>query len=278
MKRFFYLCTILCTLFALMPIVALAQERGLATDSMKAKQFVKTLGKDARVLLFLPTSSPKNVFYTVKKSLKYYNVDTRKNCDIKFIDYESDGKQYHDTLIIGETRDKGTSYCPYYYKTLVFSGDSNIVIVEQTTATVKNECITYRTTDVYKLSPHNMHFTELGSPAEFETDEKDYLFSKINVSYKNKTISIKWCTDGYINNSIYTMSDPLSYVLGKSFTKVFDFDGNLLSKTSKDYTLREHQALLREYEADFKKYYNTQPQMKTAPQRRKTTSKRSVRR
>ncbi len=280
MKRFFYLCTILCTLFALMPIVALAQERGLATDSMKAKQFVKTLGKDARVLLFLPSTSPKNVFYTVKNDIKYYNVETGKVNDVQFIDSIShDGRYYHDSIevgAIGKSRDYQD-----YYKPIILAGDSNIVVITQFTSTnIKDKEILDEDHEVFKFSPRNMRFIFIGtSREEVETDSLTGSESRLNVSYKNKSFTITRFPMGYDFGDIFDSEpNPYDYVFGESYTHIFDFDGNLLSKTSKGYTIKDYFVRLQKNEEDFKKYYSPQPQRKTAPQRRKTTSKRPVRR
>lgn len=280
MKRFFYLFTILCTLFALMPIVALAQERGLATDSMKAKQFVKTLGKDARVLLFLPTSSPKNVFYTVKNDIKYYNVETEKVNDVQFIDSIShDGTYYHDSIMVGSIN-KSRDF-QNYYKPIILAGDSNLVVITQSTTTcIKKKYILEENYNVFKFSPRNMRFVVLGTS---EKEITDYDFkgneSRFNVSYKNKSFTITRFPTGWDFGDIFDSEpNPYDYVIGKLFTHIFDFDGNLLSKTSKDYTIKDYFVRQQKNKADFKKYYSPQPQRKATPQRRKPTSKRPVKR
>ncbi len=276
MKRFFYLCTILCTLFALMPIGALAQERGLATDSMKAKQFVKTLGKDARVLLFLPSSSPKNVFYTVKNDIKYYNVETGKVNDVQFIDsVVQDGLYYHNGIIVRALLNENGARD--YYKPIILAGDSNIVVVTQDIMLdIKSNTVVWETRHIFKFSTRNMRFTTLLVPeaiqALFNTDN-EYMDSKIYVSYKNKTVSITYYPDD--NRGDYTY---YTEIIGKAYSAVYNFDGKLITGISKDYTARDLINRIHENKANFKKYYSTQPQRKTAPQRRKTTSKRPVRR
>lgn len=58
------------------------------SDKEKADEFVKTLGKDANVLLVLPAGDPKGVYYEQENLIKYHNIETDSTQTIPYGDID----------------------------------------------------------------------------------------------------------------------------------------------------------------------------------------------
>lgn len=70
------------------------------SDKEKADEFVKTLGKDAEVLLVLPSSAPKCVFYAEENIIKCHNVESDST---RIIPYGDIDEEYVSNVLAGKT-------------------------------------------------------------------------------------------------------------------------------------------------------------------------------
>lgn len=161
------------------------------SDQTKADEFVKTLDKKAVVLLQLPSSAPKCVFYTEDKLIKCHNVD---NDSTRVIPY-------------GEVDEESV--------TNVLAGKTNIMVTTQDKDGVER---------LYFYDVAKGKFTEA-------TPGKDMVITDSKLSKSNQTITVSFDADLtkpswkklYYNLS----SNKIAY--SKS-VNTYNFDGKLLRK------------------------------------------------
>lgn len=182
------------------------QEEVYISDSTKAQQFIDSISKkDAKVLLVLPNSS-KNVFYTEENIIKYYNVETGKVTVVPYGD------------IIEEDVSE------------IFAGKKNITV------------LTWAGPDeygLYYLNTKTMKFSKNLLPIFDNSIEVDVKTSKSNGTITYTEVprisdeSMEWLPLALLSWD----GNRDDYPLGKSITLIFDFDGNFIKKTKKDYTV-----------------------------------------
>ncbi len=235
-KKFKNLFVIIGMLLMLIPVEALGESSLNAmpngvdstgiSDMQKATSFIKRLGPNAKVLLKLPAKAPHCVFYKENRFVKCYNIETDSVTNIVFPDIERTSIAY------------------------ILPGVSNITVMSKTQSIFDAPYLTrydIASKKFYKISLDSIYFEVVYKPV---------------VSYANKTITFTYGAgrDGDTgpyqdvaaiigdDASLEEWNAYMKKIVWHIVTKVFSFDGDLISDVEKPETWGTYmQRLRKEY-------------------------------